>query len=331
MRAMVLERQAPCEENSLILRELPVPEPADNEVLIRVEACGVCHTDLHIVEGELPPHRLPLILGHQIVGRVVACGPKVAGISPGERVGTPWLFSVCGECFFCRRGRENLCSKARFTGYDVDGGYAEYFLAQKDSVYPLPESYESPEIAPLLCGGVIGYRAYRATETQKGDILALFGFGSSAHLVLQMGLYEGKEVFVFTRSPHHRELARKLGASFVGGAEDDPPSPFHAAIVFAPSGFLIRRALEHLAPGGKVVAAGIYATPIPEIPYELLYWERVLQSVANSTRQDVRELLEMARQYRFRVVYEVYPLAEANEVLKKLKKGQVQASAVLVP
>lgn len=328
---MVLEKQAPCDLSPLTLRELSIPEPGDDEVLVKVEACGVCHTDLHIVEGELPAHRLPLVPGHQIVGRVVERGRSVTEISPGERVGTPWLYSVCGECAFCRKGKENLCPRARFTGYDVDGGYGECFLARRENIYPLPEGYESPEIAPLLCGGVIGYRAYRATETEEGDILALFGFGSSAHLVLQMCHFEGKEVFVFTRSSHHQELARKLGAAFVGRAEDDPPVSFHAAIVFAPSGFLIRRALENLTPGGKVVAAGIYATPIPETPYALIYQERSVQSVANSTRRDVWELLEMARRYRFQVFYETYPLEQANEVLKKLKDGQIRASAVLVP
>lgn len=327
MRAMVLEKQG----MPLALCDLPIPEPGDEEVLVEVQACGVCHTDLHIVEGELPAHRLPLIPGHQIVGKVVRVGKGVSGIAPGDLVGTPWLFAVCGVCPFCRRGKENLCENARFTGYDVDGGYAEYFLAHRESVYSLPQGYEVVELAPLLCGGVIGYRAYRATGLEEGDILALFGFGSSAHLVLQMARYEGHEVFVFTRSPHHKELARQLGAAFVGDAEEKPPAPFQAAIVFAPSGALIRKALEHLAPGGKVVAAGIYATPIPEVPYELIYKERSIQSVANSTRRDVREFLAMAGRYRFAVSTEVYPLEEANAVLEKLKKREITASAVLVP
>ncbi|MEN3203462.1 MAG: zinc-dependent alcohol dehydrogenase family protein [Atribacterota bacterium] len=327
MKAMVLEKQG----SPLVLRNLPIPEPKDEEVLVEVQACGVCHTDLHIFEGELPARRLPLILGHQIVGKVVTVGKNVSGIASGDLVGTPWLFSVCGECVFCRRGRENLCENARFTGYDVDGGYAEYFLAHRDSVYPLPQDYKVTELAPLLCGGVIGYRAYRAAGLEKGDVLALFGFGSSAHLVLQMARYEGHEVFVFTRSPHHKLLAWELGASFVGDAEDTPPATFQAALVFAPSGYLIRKALEHLAPGGKVVACGIYATPIPEIPYELIYKERSVQSIANSTRNDVRELLAMAKQYHFTVSTEVYPLEEANVVLERLKKREIRASAVLVP
>ncbi|MCS7241893.1 zinc-dependent alcohol dehydrogenase family protein [Candidatus Caldatribacterium sp.] len=327
MRAMVLEKQG----TPLVLRDLPVPEPGDGGVLVAVQACGVCHTDLHIVAGELPARRLPIVPGHQIVGKVVQVGRNVSDVACGDLVGTPWLFSVCGECAFCRRGKENLCENARFTGYDVDGGYAEYFLAHRDSVYPLPQGYEVTELAPLLCGGVIGYRAYRTLGLEKGDILALFGFGSSAHLVLQMARFEGHEVFVFTRSPHHRDLARRLGAVFVGDAEEKPPIPFQAAIVFAPSGALIRKALEHLAPGGKVVAAGIYATPIPEIPYELIYKERSVQSVANSTRSDVREFLAVARQYRFMVSTEVYPLGEANTVLEKLQKREIKASAVLVP
>lgn len=327
MRAMVLEQQrAP-----LVLRDVPVPAPGEKEVLVQVQACGVCHTDLHIVAGELPAHRLPVIPGHQIVGRVVATGKNVTRVAPQDLVGTPWLFSVCGACPMCRKGKENLCEHARFTGYDVDGGYAEYFLAQEDSVYPLPSGYDVVELAPLLCGGVIGYRAFRASEVGKGDILALFGFGSSAHLVLQMARFAGCEVFVFTRSPHHQELARRLGASFVGDAEATPPLPFHGAIVFAPSGALIRKALEHLAAGGKVVAAGIYATPIPEIPYELIYRERSIQSVANSTRRDVQELLALAGEYRFQVTTEVYPLEAANTVLEKLGRREITASAVLVP
>jgi propanol-preferring alcohol dehydrogenase len=328
---MVLEQQAPCETTPLVMKDLPLPHPCKEEVLVKVEACGVCHTDLHILEGELPAHRLPLVLGHQIVGRVVERGERVTKAREGERVGIPWLHWVCGECFMCRRGRENLCERALFTGYDVDGGYAEYVLAHQGSVYPLPAGYEASEVAPLLCGGVIGYRAYRACALEKGDTIALFGFGSSAHLVLQMACFEGKEVFVFTRSPEHQELAWKLGASFVGRAEDAPPHSFQAAIVFAPSGALIRKALEHLTPGGKVVAAGIYATPLPEIPYELLYWERSVQSVANSTRADVWELLDMARKFHFVVHCETYPLEEANDVLLKLKRGQIRASAVLMP
>ncbi len=327
MRAMVLEKQG----SPLVLRDLPPLEPGDDEVLVEVKACGVCHTDLHIVEGELQAHRLPVIPGHQIVGKAVQVGRDVVHVSPGDLVGTPWLFSVCGTCSMCRRGKENLCEHARFTGYDVDGGYAEYFLAHRDSVYPLPQGYEVVELAPLLCGGVIGYRAYKATGVEKGDALALFGFGSSAHLVLQLALHEGQEVFVFTRSPHHRELARRLGASFVSDADATPPSPFQAAIVFAPSGFLIRKALEHLSPGGRVVAAGIYATPIPEIPYELIYRERSIQSVANSTRSDVREFLTIAGHYRFQVATEVYPLEAANTVLEKLKRREITVSAVLVP
>lgn len=331
MRAMVLERQAPCETMPLVMGELPLPRPRKEEVLIKVEACGVCHTDLHILEGDLPAHRLPLVLGHQIVGRVVERGEEVTRVKGGERVGIPWLHWVCGECSMCRRGRENLCERAIFTGYDVDGGYAEYVLAHQDSVYPLPTGYEAPEAAPLLCGGVIGYRAYRACALEKGDTVALFGFGSSAHLVLQVARFEEKKVFVFTRSPEHQELAWKLGASFVGRAEDNPPHPFQAAIVFAPSGSLVRKALEHLAPGGRVVAAGIYATPLPEIPYELLYQERSIQSVANSTRGDVVGLLDTAGKFRFSVHFETYPLERANEVLLKLKRGQIRASAVLIP
>jgi len=329
MRAMVLEQTAPVETSPLLLKEIALQEVQDDEVLIKVAACGVCHTDLHIVEGELPVHKLPLIPGHQIVGKVVEKGKKVNNLEVGQKVGVPWINQVCRVCRFCRQGMENLCENALFTGYDLDGGYAEFAIFKEEAVYPIPEGYTDEEFAPLLCGGVIGYRAYRQSKVKEGDILGLFGFGSSAHLVAQMALFEGVRVFVFTRSPEHQKLARELGASFVGRAEDVPPEKLDAAIIFAPAGHLVRVALEYLCPGGRVITAGIYSTPIPELPYDLVYKERCIQSVANSTRKDVQELIELSRRLHFKTQIEVFPLEEANRALLLLKESKIRASAVL--
>lgn len=331
MKAVRLNRPASIESSPLQVIELPRPKPREEEVLLRVNACGVCHTDLHLAEGELPPHRLPLILGHQIVGTVEEVGKKVKGIKTGDLVGVPWLNRVCGQCKFCQKGKENLCLEAQFTGYDVDGGYAEFTSIHQQAVYHLPSGYQPEELAPLLCGGVIGYRSYRLTSVKKGDTLALYGFGSSAHLVLQMALFEGIEVFVFTRSLEHQQLARNLGASFVGKAGDVPPHPVDGTIIFAPAGNLVKDALNIMDPGGKVVTAGIYSTPIPQIPYELIYQERAIQSTANSTQRDIRELLELAGQVRLQPQIEVFPLEMANQVLQKLKRSEIKASAVLKP
>lgn len=329
MQAMVLEKIAPIESSPLVFKKVTLRDIQGDEVLIKVSACGVCHTDLHIVEGELPPHKLPLIPGHQIVGRVVEKGEEAQNLDVGQRVGVPWINQVCGECRFCKQGMENLCENALFTGYDLDGGYAEFAVFKESAVYPLPDGYTDEEFAPLLCGGVIGYRAYRKSGVKGGDLLGLFGFGSSAHLVAQMALFEGVRVFVFTRSPEHQKLAWELGASFVGRAEDAPPEKLDAAIIFAPVGYLVKVALEYLHPGGRVVTAGIYSTPIPEIPYQLIYGERCLQSVANSTRKDVQELIEFAEKLRFRTQIELFPLEEANRALLLLKESKIRASAVL--
>ncbi len=330
MDAMVLENCAFVETSPLVHKELPDSVAQDAEVVVRVGACGVCHTDLHIIEGELPPHRLPLVPGHQVVGRVEEVGPGVEDIQAGDFVGTPWLHRPCGKCRFCRSDRENLCLEPLFTGWDVDGGFAGRMKASVEAVYHLPQGYSDAECAPLLCGGVIGYRAYRLSKAREGETLGIFGFGSSAHLVLQMALHEGVKVFVFTRSEHHRELALELGAAFAGKAEEEPPRLLDAAIVFAPVGTLAKRALELSSPGSRVVTAGIYSTPIPELPYPLIYGERSLLSAANSTRRDVRELLSLAGELRFQVAVETFPLHEANQVLLDLKKSRLQASAVLV-
>ncbi|HSV31124.1 MAG TPA: zinc-dependent alcohol dehydrogenase family protein [Atribacteraceae bacterium] len=331
MLAMTLHVPAPVETQPLHPEEREDPTPGAGEVLIEVLACGVCHTDLHIVEGELPSHRLPVVPGHQVVGWVRSAGAGVARVSRGDLVGVPWLNRVCGRCPYCLSGRENLCESPCFTGYDVDGGFAKLFCAHQEAVYDLPDGYQPLELAPLLCGGVIGYRAYQASGVPAGGVLGLFGFGSSAHLVLQMARLEGAEGAVFTRNPTHRQVARQLGAMFTGGSEETPPRLLDGAIVFAPAGNLVKRALELCRPGARVVHAGIYATAIPEIPYSLLYGERSVQSVTNSTQSDVRSFLALARRHHFQVEVESFPLQEANRVLRMLKESRIQASAVLVP
>ena len=329
MRAMVLTHPAPIEEKPLELREVPLPEPGPGEVRIRVSTCGVCHTDLHIAEGDLPLSKSPLILGHQIVGRVDALGPGTGRFAPGTRVGVAWLHWTCGECRYCLRGRENLCEKALFTGYQVDGGFAEYTLAPEAFVYPIPEGFSDEEAAPLLCGGIIGYRALRLSEAQPGDALGLYGFGASAHITIQVARHLGCEVYVFTRAEEHKRLARELGAAWVGEAQDRPPEPLNAAIVFAPAGWIVPEALRSLDRGGTLALAGIHMSPIPELEYKLLYGERTVRSVANATREDGEELLRLAAEIPVKTETEVYKLEEANEVLLRLKQRRVQGAAVL--
>lgn len=329
MRAMVLTCPAPIEEKPLELCEIPVPEPGPGEVRIRVSTCGVCHTDLHIAEGDLPLSKSPLILGHQIVGRVDALGPGTGRFVPGARVGVAWLHWTCGECRYCQRGRENLCEQALFTGYQVDGGFAEYTLAPEAFIYPIPEGFSDEEAAPLLCGGIIGYRALRLSEAQPGDALGLYGFGASAHITIQVARHLGCEVYVFTRSEEHKRLARKLGAVWVGEAQDRPPEPLDAAIVFAPAGWIVLEALKSLDKGGTLALAGIHMSPIPEMPYEFIYGERTVRSVSNATREDGEELLRLAAEIPVKTETEVYKLEEANEVLWRLKERRVQGAAVL--
>jgi len=329
MRAMVLTHPAPIEEKPLELREVPLPEPGPGEVRIRVSTCGVCHTDLHVAEGDLPLSKSPLILGHQIVGRVDALGPGTGRFAPGARVGVAWLHRTCGECRYCLRGRENLCEKALFTGYQVDGGFAEYTLAPEAFIYPIPEEFSDEEAAPLLCGGIIGYRALRLSEAQPGDALGLYGFGASAHVTIQVARHLGCEVYVFTRAEEHKRLARELGAAWVGEAQDRPPEPLNAAIVFAPAGWIVPEALKSLDKGGTVALAGIHMSPIPELEYKLLYGERTVRSVANATREDGEELLRLAAEIPVKTETEVYKLEEANEVLWRLKQRRVQGAAVL--
>jgi len=330
MKAMVLKQPGAVEGNPLDEEEVPDPSPGPGEVLLRVRACGVCRTDLHIVEGELPPVRLPIIPGHQIVGTVEAAGEGVDRFRKGDRAGVPWLYSACGRCDFCRREEENLCPEARFTGYHVPGGYAQYMTAPQDFAYPIPEGYSEVEAAPLLCAGIIGYRSLRLSGIKPGENLGLYGFGAAAHIAIQVARYWGCRVFVFTRGREHQRLARELGAVWVGTAEDTPPRRMDASIIFAPAGELVPSALEHLRPGGTLALGGIYMSPIPRLDYRLLYQERVIRSVTNSTRRDAREFLETASRAGVRTEVRVFPLEKANEALRMLKQGGIRGAAVLV-
>lgn len=319
----------PAEERPLEMAELPNPEPGPGEVRVRVQACGVCRTDLHIVEGDLNLPKIPVVPGHQIVGVVDLVGRGVTRFLEGDRVGIPWLYDTCGECRFCRKGRENLCDRARFTGLHVDGGFAEYFLARADFAYPVPEGFPDLQAAPLLCAGVIGYRALRLSDVKPGERLGMYGFGASAHVTIQVARYWGCEVFAFTRSSEHRQLALKLGAAWAGGLEHELPVELDSAIIFAPAGPLVPLALRALRKGGTLALAGIYMTPIPQMDYQLLYGERTVRSVANSTRKDAEDLLKLAAEIPIRTEVEVYPLEQANEVLLRLKRSEIQGAAVL--
>jgi len=329
MRAIVLRRPAPIGSAPLALADIPTPEPAPGQVRIRVRACGLCHTDLHVIEGELPLPKLPLIPGHQIVGTVDSLGPGTSRFAIGERVGVPWLYRTCGTCGYCRRGLENLCDNARFTGYHADGGYAQYVVVHEAYAYRLPPVLSDVETAPLLCAGVIGYRALRLSEAQSGGTLGLYGFGASAHIVIQIARHWGCRVSVFTRSAGHQALARTLGAEWVGRAEDPCPAPLDSAIIFAPAGGLVPLALKALRKGGTLALAGIHMSAIPQMDYSLLYGERTLRSVANSTRQDVEELLSLAPLAPLRTEVQTFPLDQANEALALLKAGRIQGAGVL--
>ncbi len=326
---MVLERQAVPEENPLALRDVPMPTPADGQVRVRISVCAVCHTDLHIVEGDLPLHKKPVVPGHQIVGVVDALGPGAKGLKEGDRAGIPWLHWTDGECGYCRRDHENLCERAKFNGWDVDGGYAEYVTVPAKFAYALPQSFSDEHAAPLLCAGIIGYRSYRLTNARKGERLGLYGFGASAHIVLQFARHLGNECYVFTRTPEHAELAKKLGAVWTGRAEEQPPSKLDCAIVFAPAGPIVPMALRAVRKAGTVVCAGITMSAIPQFDYADLYHERVLKSVANSTRRDAREFLELAAEVPVRTEIELFPLEQANQALAAMKHSKVNGAAVL--
>ena len=323
MRAMVLERQ----REPLQLTDLPEPEPARGQVLLEVAACGICRTDLHIVDGELTEPRLPLVPGHQIVGRVVGGGEH---FTAGQRVGVPWLGWTDGTCRYCRSGRENLCDSARFTGYDVDGGYAERTVADERFCFPLPDGYEDLQAAPLLCAGLIGHRTLRLAG--DAERLGIYGFGAAAHIVCQVARHEGRRVFAFTRADDEdaQAFAIELGAEWAGDALSPAPEELDAALIFAPVGELVPAALKAVAKGGSVVCGGIHMSDIPEMPYELLWGERVLRSVANLTRADAEEFLGLAPQVPVRTEAVTFPLDEANEALDRLRSGKLRGAAVLV-
>jgi alcohol dehydrogenase, propanol-preferring len=329
MRAMVLEKTCPADQSPLALREIATPIPASGQVRVKVHACGLCHTDLHTVEGDLAPHKRPVIPGHQIVGVIDALGSSVSNYKEGDRVGIAWLHSTDSTCEFCLRGLENLCISARFTGYDVDGGYAEYTVVPAEFCYPIPRVFDDEHTAPLLCAGIVGYRSYRLSGIRSGDNLGLYGFGASAHLVIQLALHQKCNVFVFTRSEAHRAHARELGALWTGRAEDHPPEKLHAAIIFAPAGSLVRDALRVLRKGGTLTLAGITMSQIPALDYELLYDEKIVRSVANATRQDGREFLQLAGEVPLRTEVQIFELAEANQALEKLKKSEIRGAGVL--
>jgi len=326
MRAMVLDGAG----EPLRAAEVPAPAPGSEEVLIRVHACAVCRTDLHVVDGELPDPKLPLIPGHQIVGTVEKVGRRVERFAPGDRVGVPWLGYTDGSCRYCLADRENLCDNARFTGYQIDGGYAGYAVADHRFCFPIPEEYPDLQAAPLLCAGLIGYRSL--TMVGDAERLGLYGFGDSAHIIAQVAVHQGRKVFAFTRDgdEERQGFARELGAAWAGGSGESPPEELDAAIIFAPVGALVPVALRAVAKGGIVVCAGIHMSDIPSFPYEILWGERVVRSVANLTRKDGEEFLALAPQVPVRTKATPFPLEEANEALKALRGGEIQGAAVLV-
>lgn len=329
MKAMVLREQAPIENEPLTLEEVPDPQPGPGEVRLRVLTCGVCHTDLHEVEGDLKLRKCPVIPGHEIVGIVDALGKGASRFALGDRVGVAWLHRTAETCEFCARGLENLCPDARFTGWDVDGGYAELTVVPEEFAYPIPDELDDIGAAPLLCAGIIGFRALRLAGAEGARRLGLYGFGASAHIVIQIARHQGSEVYVFTRSPEHRQHARELGAVWVGEAGEDPGARLDAGIIFAPAGSLVPEALRALERGGTLVCAGIYMTPIPEFDYELLYGERVLRSVTNATRADGEGLMRVAGEVPVRTDVTVFDLAQANEALRRVKHSEVRGAAVL--
>ena len=330
MKAMLLEGFDPIDHNPLRLVDIPKPEPEPDEVLLRIKVCGVCHTDLHTVEGELPEVKLPIIPGHQVVGTVEKQGERASRFKVGDRLGVAWLYSSCTQCAYCDRENENLCESARFTGYHVNGGYAEYIVIPEKFAYVIPGIFAEEEAAPLLCAGIIGYRALRLSEIKPGQRLGLYGFGASAHVAIQVAVHWGCKVYVFSRSEEHRNLAEKLGAVWTGTSKDEPPTRMDSSVIFAPAGELVLDALGVLDKGGTVALAGIYMTPIPEMDYmKYLYHERTLRSVANATRQDGEELLKIAAEIPIRTTTQAFKLEEANKALQLLKGGKINGAAVL--
>jgi alcohol dehydrogenase, propanol-preferring len=332
MKACLLRSIAPIEQNPLELIESPQPQPGAGQVLVKVSVCGVCRTDLHVIEGELPRQVLPIIPGHQVIGRVEQVGEDVSRPKIGDRVGIPWLHQTCGVCEFCREGKENLCENATFTGWLVNGGYAEYIVAPADFVYRIPEAFSDEEAAPLLCAGIIGFRSLRLsgiTSPSPGKRLGIYGFGAAAHIAIQVARYWGADVYAFTRDARHRQFALDLGAAWAGGSDDDPSVKLDSVIIFAPAGELAISALKVLKKGGCIALGGIHMSQIPPIDYQLLYHERVLRSVANNTRQDGMDFLRVAAEIPIRTQTQIFDLVEANAALNALKHDAVRGAAVI--
>jgi alcohol dehydrogenase, propanol-preferring len=329
MKACVLESPAPVETNPLRLLDIPKPAPAGEQVLVRVSVCAVCRTDLHVVEGELARRKSPVVPGHQIAGVIEAKGDRANRYPIGARVGVAWLHSTDGSCEYCRGGKENLCDHPEFTGYSVDGGYAEYALGDESFVYPIPEGFEDRQAAPLLCAGIIGFRSLRLSGIERGGKLGIYGFGAAGHVAIQVARHWGAEVYACTRDERHRKLALELGAKWVGGTVDEPPVKLDSAVVFAPAGEIVPAALKALRKGGTLALGGIHMSEIPPLDYNLLYQERVIRSVANNTRQDGHDFLRIAAEIPVRIETQLYPLAEANRALNSLKNDAIRGAAVL--
>lgn len=331
MRAMLVKETAPIGRRPLVLDDLSVPEPAGRQVRLKVRCCAICRTDLHVIEGDLPTRKLPIVPGHQTVGVVDKCGPDCRRLTPGQRVGVAWLRYTCGVCRFCTTARENLCERSRYTGYDADGGYAEYALVDEDFAYSIPDAFDDVHAAPLLCAGIIGYRALQRSQLPSGGRLGIYGFGSSAHVVLQIALHRGCQVYVVTRGQGHRELARRMGAVWVGDSTADMPEKVDSAIIFAPAGELVPPALEALEKGGTLALAGIYMTAVPQLDYQRhLFFERNVHSVTSNTRDDGRQLLAEAAAAGVRPHTTTYRLEQANQALEDLAADRINGTGVLV-
>ena len=329
MKACLVRSPAPIETNPLEYLDLPAPQPAARQVLVRVNACGICRTDLHVIEGELAAHKSPIIPGHQVVGTIEKTGPDATRYPRGTRVGIAWLHSTDGTCEYCLAGKENLCNHPSFTGYTVDGGYAEFALAEESFVYPIPEGFGDLKAAPLLCAGIIGFRSLRLSGIERGGRLGLYGFGAAAHVAIQVARHWGAEVYACTRDQRHQKLALELGAVWAGGTVDQPPAQLDSAIIFAPAGEIVPAALKALRKGGTLALGGIHMSQIPPLDYDLLYQERVVRSVANNTRQDGHDFLRVAAEIPIHTEIEIFPLREANRALNALKNDAIRGAAVL--
>ncbi|HXX16023.1 MAG TPA: zinc-dependent alcohol dehydrogenase family protein [Candidatus Eremiobacteraceae bacterium] len=329
MKACLLRTPMAIEKNPLQFTDIPEPKPGAGEVLVRVQVCGVCRTDLHVIEGELPPKLSPIIPGHQVVGTIEETASRTGRFSKGARVGIAWLHKTDGTCGYCRRGEENLCDAPLFTGYTVNGGYAEWIVAPEDFVYPIPEGLANEHAAPLLCAGIIGYRCLRLAQLERGSKLGFYGFGAAAHVAIQVARYWGVDVYVSTRDARHQTLAKELGAKWSGGTLEAPPEKLDAVIVFAPAGEIVPAALKAVRKGGRLILGGIHMSDIPSFPYDLLYQERTIRSVANNTREDGRQFLKLAAEIPVRTHIQLYPLRDANLALNALKTDAISGAAVL--